>query len=116
MVLGSPIHSRSKNISTFAENLSASSRQFSQSLSQARTSAIMETPPKRHAPQSVSTPTAVPFSLSLDAMVTDNPRAHSPPAIMGTPVKGAAAVPVTPEKSQSQSIYDQLGWNDEMEF
>ncbi|KAJ6143178.1 DNA replication regulator Sld3 [Penicillium samsonianum] len=116
MVPGSPIHSRPKNISAFTENLSTSSRQFSQSLNQARTSAIMETPPRRQAPQSISTPTAVPFSLSLDAMVTDNPRAHSPPAIMGTPVKGAAAIPVTPEKSQSKSIYEQLGWDDEMEF
>ncbi|KAJ5827249.1 DNA replication regulator Sld3 [Penicillium robsamsonii] len=116
MVPGSPIHSRPRNISAFTENLSTSSRQFNQSLNHARTSAIMETPPKRQAPQSVSTPTAVPFSLSLDAMATDNPRAHSPPAVMGTPVKGAAAVPVTPEKSQSQSIYDQLGWDDEMEF
>ncbi|KAJ5950991.1 DNA replication regulator Sld3 [Penicillium vulpinum] len=116
MVPGSPIHTRPKNISSFAETLSTSSRQFSQSLNHARTSAIMETPPKRHAPQSISTPTAVPFSLSVDAMVTENPRAHSPPPVMGTPVKGAAAVPVTPEKSQSTSIYDQLGWDDEMEF
>jgi hypothetical protein len=116
MVPGSPVHSRPKNISAFTENLSTSSRQFSQSLNRARTSAIMETPPRRQAPQSMSTPTAVPFSLSLDAMVTDNPRAHSPPAVMGTPVKGAAAVPVTPDKSQSKSIYEQLGWDDEMEF
>ncbi|CAI7588493.1 unnamed protein product [Penicillium glandicola] len=116
MVPGSPIHSRPQNISAFTESLSASSRQFSQSLNQTRTSAIMETPPKRHVPQSISTPTAVPFSLSLDAMVTDNPRSRSPPVVMGTPVKGAPAVPVTPEKSQSTSIYDQLGWDDEMEF
>ncbi|KGO36791.1 DNA replication regulator Sld3 [Penicillium expansum] len=116
MVPGSPIHSRPNNISTFTDNLSTSSRQFSQSLNHARTSAIMETPPRRQAPQNISTPTAVPFSLSLDAMVTDSPRAHSPSAVMGTPVKGAAAVPVTPEKSQSKSIYEQLGWDDEMEF
>lgn len=116
MVPGSPIHSHPRDISAFAENLSTSSRQFSQSLNHARTSAIMETPPRRQAPQSISTPTAVPFSLSLDAMVTDNPRAHSPPVVIGTPVKGAAAVPVTPDKSQSKSIYEQLGWDDEMEF
>lgn len=116
MVLGSPIHSRSRDISAFAENLSTSSRQFSQSLNHARTSAIMETPPRSQAPQSISTPTAVPFSLSLDAMVSDNPRAHSPPVVIGTPVKGATAVPVTPDKSQSKSIYEQLGWDDEMEF
>ncbi|CRL23043.1 DNA replication regulator Sld3 [Penicillium camemberti] len=116
MVPGSPIHSRPRDISAFAENLSTSSRQFSQSLNHARTSAIMETPPRRQAPQSISTPTAVPFSLSLDAMVTDDPRAHSPPVVIGTPVKGATAVPVTPDKSQSKSIYEQLGWDDEMEF
>ncbi|OQD63355.1 hypothetical protein PENPOL_c009G00157 [Penicillium polonicum] len=116
MVLGSPIHSRSRDISAFAENLSTSSRQSSQSLNHARTSAIMETPPRSQAPQSISTPTAVPFSLSLDAMVSDNPRAHSPPVVIGTPVKGATAVPVTPDKSQSKSIYEQLGWDDEMEF
>ncbi|KAJ5589007.1 hypothetical protein N7537_011685 [Penicillium hordei] len=116
MVPGSPIHSRPRNISAFAENLSTSSRQFSQSLHHARTSAIMETPPRRQAPQSISTPTAVPCSPSLDAMVTDNPRAHSPPVVIGTPVKGTVAVPVTPDKSQSKSIYEQLGWDDEMEF
>ncbi|CAI7637685.1 unnamed protein product [Penicillium viridicatum] len=116
MVLGSPIHSRSRDISAIAENLSTSSRQFSQSLNHARTSAIMETPPRSQAPQSISTPTAVPFSLSREAMVTDNPRAHSPPVVIGTPVKGATAVPVTPDKSQSKSIYEQLGWDDEMEF
>ncbi len=48
--------------------------------------------------------------------VTDHSRAQSPPIIMGTPVKGAAAVPVTPEKSQAKSIYEQLGWDDEMEI
>ena len=116
IVPGSPNHSRPKDISAFIENLSTSSRQFSQSLNHARTSAIMETPPRRQAPQSISTPTTIPFSLSLDAMVAESPRSHSPPAVMGTPVKGAAAVPVTPEKSQSKSIYEQLGWDDEMEF
>ncbi|KAJ5135788.1 DNA replication regulator Sld3 [Penicillium bovifimosum] len=112
MVPGSPIHSRPKAISSFTENLSTS-RRSSQSVNHA--SAIMETPPKKDTPQIISTPTAVPFSLSLNA-VADNPRAQSPPAVMGTPIKGAAAVPVTPEKSQSKSIYDQLGWDDEMEF
>ncbi|CAG8887165.1 unnamed protein product [Penicillium egyptiacum] len=116
MVPGSPIHSHRNNVSAFTESLSTSTRQFSQSLNHARTSAIMETPPRRQAPQSISTPTAVPFSLSLDAMVTDSSRAHSPPAVMGTPVKGAAPVPVTPDKSQSKTIYEQLGWDDEMEF
>lgn len=116
MVPGSPVHSRPNNVSSLTESLSTSSRRLSQSLHQARASAIMETPPKKSAPHSISTPTAVPFSLSLDAMVTDHPRAHSPPAVMGTPAKGSTAVPVTPDKSNSKSIYEQLGWDDEMEF
>lgn len=116
MVPASPVHSRPKTVSSFTESLSASSRRLSQSLNHARTSAIMETPPKKTASHNISTPTAVPFSLSLDAMVTDHSRAQSPPIIMGTPVKGAAAVPVTPEKSQAKSIYEQLGWDDEMEI
>ncbi|KAJ5794112.1 DNA replication regulator Sld3 [Penicillium paradoxum] len=116
MVPGSPIHSRPSTVSSFTENLSASSRRLSQSLNHARASAIMETPPKKSALHSISTPTAVPFSLSLDAMVMDHSRAQSPPVVMGTPVKSATTVPVTPEKSQSKSIYEQLGWDDEMEF
>jgi DNA replication regulator SLD3 len=116
MVPGSPIHSRHTPFIAPSEGPPLSSRQFSRSLNNARSSAIMETPPKKHAPQSISTPTAVPFSASLNTMVVESPRAHSPPAVMGTPVKGAAAVPVTPEKPQSKSIYEQLGWDDEMEF
>jgi len=116
MVPGSPIHSRHTPFIVPSESSSLSSRQFSQSLNDVRSSAIMETPPKKRAPESISTPTADPFSTSLNAMVTENHRAQSPPAVMGTPVKGATAVPVTPEKSQSKSIYEQLGWDDEMEF
>ncbi|KAJ5561952.1 DNA replication regulator Sld3 [Penicillium sp. DV-2018c] len=116
MVPGSPIHSRPKAVSSFTDTLLTSSRRSSLPVNHVRASAIMETPPKKDAPQSISTPTAVPFSLSRNAMVADNPHAHSPPAVMGTPVKRPAAVPVTPEKSQSKSIYEQLGWDDEMEF
>jgi DNA replication regulator SLD3 len=116
MVPGSPVHSRHTPFVVPSESSSLSSRQFSQSLNNVRSSAIMETPPKKRAPESISTPTAVPCFTSFNAMVTDDSRAHSPPAVMGTPVKGATAVPVTPEKSQSKSIYEQLGWDDEMEF
>jgi hypothetical protein len=115
MVPGSPVHSRHTPFVP-SESLSLSSQQFSQSLNNVRSSAIMETPPKRRAPETISTPTAVSFSTSLNAMVSESHRAHSPPAVMGTPVKGAAAVPVTPDKSQSKSIYEQLGWDDELEF
>ncbi|OQD90001.1 hypothetical protein PENANT_c002G02339 [Penicillium antarcticum] len=115
MVPGTPVHSRHKTVSASTENMS-SSQQLSQSLSNAQFSAIMETPPKKRALQETPTTPSMPFPTSLDAMVVDSPRAHSPPAVMGTPVKGPVAVPVTPDKSQSKSIYEQLGWDDEMDF
>jgi hypothetical protein len=76
----------------------------------------METPPKKRALQETPTTPSIPFPTTLDAMAVEPPQAHSPPAVMGTPIKGAAAVPVTPDKSQSKSIYEQLGWDDEMDF
>jgi hypothetical protein len=115
MVPGTPIHSRHKKVFESTETMS-SSQQLSQSLSNARSSAIMETPPKKRALQETPITPSVPFPTSLDAMVVSPPQAHSPPAVMGTPVKGPAAVPVTPDKSQSKSIYEQLGWDDEMDF
>ncbi|KAJ5767101.1 uncharacterized protein N7511_004717 [Penicillium nucicola] len=115
MVPGTPVHSRHKTISTSTETMS-SSQQLSWSLTNARSSAIMETPPKKRALQETPTTPSILFPKSPDAMVVDPPRAHSPPAVMGTPVKGPAAVPVTPDKSQSKSIYEQLGWDDEMDF
>jgi hypothetical protein len=115
MVPGTPIHSRHKKVFESTETMS-SSQQLSQSLSNARSSAIMETPPKKRALQETPITPSVPFPTSLDAMVVSPPQAHSPPAVMGTPVKGPAAVPVTPDKAQSKSIYEQLGWDDEMDF
>lgn len=114
MVPGSPVHSRHTPFAAPSENSSLSSRQFTQSLNAARSSAIMETPPKKRAPEMMS-PAAIPMSAPLGSMIPSH-RATSPPAVLGTPVKGAAAVPVTPEKPQSQSIYAELGWDDEMEF
>ncbi|KAJ5985325.1 hypothetical protein N7522_012521 [Penicillium canescens] len=115
MVPGTPVHSRHKTVSASTETMS-SSQQLSQSLSDARSSAIMETPPKKRALQETPTTPSIPFPTTLDAMAVEPPQAHSPPAVMGTPIKGAAAVPVTPDKSQSKSIYEQLGWDDEMDF
>ncbi|KAJ6145061.1 DNA replication regulator Sld3 [Penicillium chermesinum] len=40
-------------------------------------------------------------------------REPTPPAILGTPLKDSVMVPVTPDKSQSKSIYEQLGWDDD---
>ncbi|CAG8110116.1 unnamed protein product [Penicillium olsonii] len=107
MVPGSPVHSRHTPVAPSA----SLSQQFQQSLDSARSAAIMETPPKKRAPEQVFTPTAVPIPASRDAQA----RAQSP-AVLGTPIKGAPAVPVTPEKAQTPSIYAQLGWDDEMEF
>lgn len=115
IVPGSPIHSRHTPFVASSETSSLSS-QFRQSLSNVQSSGIMETPPKRRAPEStLSASATVPNVTSLDSMITDD-RTYSPPAVLGTPVKNATAVPVTPEKSQSNSIYAQLGWDDEMEF
>lgn len=115
IVPGSPIHSRQTPFVAPSEGSSLSS-QFRQSLSNVQSSEIMETPPRRRAPEStIPTSAAVPNVTSLDSMITDH-QTYSPPAVLGTPVKNATAVPVTPEKSQSNSIYAQLGWDDEMEF
>jgi hypothetical protein len=46
-------------------------------------------------------------------MTTNNTHPPSSPVVLGTPVKGADVIPVTPDKSQSKSIYDQLGWDDD---
>ncbi|CAG8169491.1 unnamed protein product [Penicillium salamii] len=115
MVPGSPIHSRHTPFMAPSQSASLpSSQQFKQSLENVRSSTIMETPPRKRAPEPVFTPTAG-APASFDAKVP-NHRASSPPAVLGTPIKGATAVPVTPEKSQTPSIYAQLGWDDEMEF
>ncbi|KAJ5152077.1 DNA replication regulator Sld3 [Penicillium capsulatum] len=107
MVPTTPVSSRQKSVSS---SIQSSSRQFTQSLQAARSSAIMETPPKQQKADSFPV-RSVPFHPSAPVTHTTQPRAQSPPAVMGTPVKGAAAVPMTPEKPQS--IYDQLGWDDD---
>ncbi|EPS32273.1 hypothetical protein PDE_07233 [Penicillium oxalicum 114-2] len=68
---------------------------------------IMDTPP-RH--QGTSKNLLMPRTTSLFAR--DASRVPPSPT-KESPVKNATLVPSTPEKSQSQSIYKQLGWDDE---
>lgn len=107
MVPSTPTTSRQRSVPS---SIQGSSGQFTQSLEAARSSGIMETPPKQQKLDSFPV-RPVPFHPSAPVMDTDQPRAQSPPAVMRTPVKGAAVVPMTPEKSQS--IYNQLGWDDD---
>jgi len=91
-------------------------------------SSIMETPPRQRGVDSMPAPRSVPGGMHLHGSVANQSRARSPAAVMGTPVKESPVkkspvkgpgpiIPVTPEKSQAKSIYEQLGWDDdEMEF
>jgi hypothetical protein len=72
-----------------------------------RSSMITETPPK----QQGANPMLVPRSVPLFAPSTS--QVPLSPAVIGSPVKSATLVPVTPEKSQTKSIYEQLGWDDD---
>lgn len=124
MAPSTPVSSRQKIVPT-------STNGFSQDLSisfQGASASIMETPPRQRGVDSMPAPFSVPRGMNVQALGTNQSRARSPVAVMGTPtkespvktspVKGPAPViPVTPEKSQSKSIYEQLGWDDdEMEF
>ncbi|KAJ5378943.1 hypothetical protein N7509_012062 [Penicillium cosmopolitanum] len=68
---------------------------------------IMETPPRKQGTPLISS-RSVPFQIPIQTLSTKRTRAPSPP-----PSRGASTVPVTPEKSQSKSIYEQLGWDDD---
>jgi hypothetical protein len=68
---------------------------------------ITETPPK----QQGTNPMLVPRSVPLFAPSTSQVPLY--PAVIGSPVKSATLVPVTPEKPQTKSIYEQLGWDDD---
>ncbi|KAJ5713973.1 DNA replication regulator Sld3 [Penicillium malachiteum] len=108
-----PTSSRRKDIVTSTPEFS---RPLRNPFEGARSSAVMETPPKQRGPESMAAPRFIPASPSMPAMVVSQPRAPSPPAVMGTPVKAAGVIPVTPDKSQSKSIYEQLGWDDDDEM
>ncbi|KAJ5160323.1 uncharacterized protein N7482_007327 [Penicillium canariense] len=98
-----PVSSRHTNI-LFAPD---SSPHLSISPEAARSSMITETPPKQHAPNPIFAPRSVP------PLAPNIPRAPPSTAVVGSPVKSAAVVPVTPEKAQTKSIYEQLGWDDD---
>lgn len=107
-----PVSSRQKHISPRLQTSGKHSNPLPGTIS----SAIMETPPKQNNLNFAPAPRSIPPSTSLPLFTTNQlkqPRAQSPPAVMGTPTKGAAVVPVTPEKAQTKSIYEQLGWDDE---
>ncbi|KAJ5689869.1 hypothetical protein N7462_004261 [Penicillium macrosclerotiorum] len=103
-----PVSSRHKPIPALGPDSSSHlSRSFYDNLS----SAIMETPPKQRDPNPSTVPRSVP------SFTVNQPQAPSSPTAMETPVKIAAAVPMTPEQAQTRSIYEQLGWDDdEMEL
>jgi hypothetical protein len=70
-------------------------------------SMITETPPKQSALDSFTVPRSVPL------FAPNAPQVPSSPAVQASPVKSAPLVPVTPEKAQTKSIYEQLGWDDD---
>ena len=105
-----PVSSRHKNICTSTPD---SSRPLSKAFEGARSSMVTETPPRQQDPFIMPGPISVPVSIGTPIMANHKTLTQSPPAIMGTPIKRAAIVPVTPDKSQTTSIYEQLGWDDD---
>jgi hypothetical protein len=98
-----PVSSRRKN-NILAPDSSPNPGRSSQG---PRSSMITETPPK----QQGTNPMLVPRSVPLFAPSTSQVPLY--PAVIGSPVKSATLVPVTPEKPQTKSIYEQLGWDDD---
>lgn len=114
MVPSTPVSSRRKNIHSSANG---SSQHLAKSPQGATSSAVMETPPRPAGLNATPPSRSISSSATMKPPVVNRPRDPSPPAIMGTPIKGATVVPVTPEKAQTKSIYEQLGWeDDEMEL
>lgn len=98
-----PVSSRRKNI-TMALNSSPNSGRSPQG---PRSSMITETPPKQQGPNPMLAPRSVPL------FATSTSQIPSSPAVMGSPIESAPLIPVTPEKAQTKSIYEQLGWDDD---
>ncbi|KAJ5656039.1 hypothetical protein N7507_007989 [Penicillium longicatenatum] len=111
MAPSTPVSSRRKQINP--TSTPEASRPLSKTFEGARSSMIMETPPKQRGPEPMSAPRSIPTAPNFPVMTTNNTRPPSSPVVLGTPVKGADVIPVTPDKSQSKSIYDQLGWDDD---
>lgn len=124
MAPSTPVSSRQKIITSSARG---SAQNLTKSF-QGASSSIMETPPRQRGVDSMLAPRSLPMGTNAQVLVTNQYRPGSPVAVMGTPVKESPAkrspvkgpapvIPVTPEKSQSKSIYEQLGWDDdEMEL
>lgn len=72
-----------------------------------RSSMITETPPKQPGLNPMLVPRPVPLFAPNTSQVP------SSPAVVASPVKSVPLVPVTPEKAQTKSIYEQLGWDDD---
>ncbi|KAF3384298.1 hypothetical protein F1880_002348 [Penicillium rolfsii] len=72
-----------------------------------RSSMITETPPKQQGPNSTLAPRSVPLLFPSTSPVPLSP------AVVGSAFKNTTLVPVTPEKSQTKTIYEQLGWDDD---
>jgi hypothetical protein len=90
----------------------SSSQNLRSAFENTKSAVVMDTPPKqRGQANSVAAASFVPTSACVQVGIPDPTRVGFPPATIGTPVKGTAAVPVTPEKSQN--IYAQLGWDDD---
>lgn len=98
-----PVSSRRKSLAMAPD----SSPSAGGSPQRPRSSIITETPPK----QSDLDPSIVPRSVPLFA--PSAPQVPSSPAVLASPVESAPLVPVTPEKAQTKSIYEQLGWDDD---
>ncbi|KAK5791130.1 hypothetical protein VI817_006439 [Penicillium citrinum] len=91
--------------------VSGSSPFITDSAQKARPSGVMETPPQKQRPSLSAR--SIPFQIPIQTVSANPTRKESPPAVINTPVKGTSTVPVTPDKSQSKSIYEQLGWDDD---
>lgn len=109
MAPSTPISSRHKGTNSFVPS---SSPFMAEPIQNTHPSGIMETPPRKQGQPSISA-RSVPFDIPIQTLSTKRTRAPSPPAVMATPIKGSSGVPVTPEKSQTKSIYEQLGWDDD---
>ncbi|KAJ5091829.1 hypothetical protein NUU61_006699 [Penicillium alfredii] len=102
-------------VSSHRKNLFSSADHTTQSSYQPRSSTIIETPPKQRAPRPVPSASPVHLAAGMQVANANKSRASSPPGAIETPVKRSTPVPETPDKSQS--IYAQLGWDDdEMEL
>jgi DNA replication regulator SLD3 len=120
MAPSTPVSSRQK---TIPSSTHGSVQNLTESF-QGASSSIMETPPRQRGLDSMPAPRSLPMGSKAPVHVTSQYGPGSPQAVMGTPVKESPAkrnpatepapvIPVTPEKSQSKSIYEQLGWDDD---